>query len=229
MRLFVDGPWSPRRRDNHERPRLSELTMLRILGILLIALMAITIGALTAYRQLSPAPEPLSATVLPAPTQVPDFSLLDHTGQSIGKEVFQGQWDLVFFGFTHCPDICPWTLQILTSVHARLADDGQEPLPRIVLVSVDPERDTPEHLARYLGSFDDDILGITGDLDEIRRLTTGLGIFFEKTTGGDGDYNVDHSAAVLLIDPRGEFSVLFKPPHDIENLVRDLPRIIGRV
>ena len=137
------------------------------------------------------------------------------------------RWSLVFFGFTYCPDVCPLTLQKLASAQRTLSEDGVEPLPRIVLVSVDPERDTPEQLGAYLEGFRADAIGITGEIDEIRKLTNELGIFFEKRES-DGDYYaVDHSSVVLVIDPEGRFHALFSSPHDTENFVHDLPLLMG--
>jgi protein SCO1/2 len=197
------------------------------LTIFVVAIVAVVAGVWTSYRFVAPPPEPRVATVLPAPVELPEFSLLDHDGRPVGRDVFAGQWDLVFFGFTHCPDVCPMTLQVLANAKRQLADAGQEPLPRIVLVSVDPERDTPASLSQYVDYFGAGNLGITGDLAEIRKLTDGLGIFFSKVPRDDGDYTVDHSAVVLLVNPRGEFHALFGSPHDANNYVHDLPIIMA--
>jgi len=148
-------------------------------------------------------------------------------GVPIDQTVFEGQWDLVFFGFTHCPDICPTTLQVLAAAKAALQETGQSPLPRIVLVSVDPERDTPLVLKQYVDYFGADNLGITGKLDEITKLTTGLGIYFEKQPSDGDNYAVDHSAAVLVINPDGGFEALFSGPHVVDNYVHDLPIVMG--
>ena len=199
----------------------------RSIVIAVVAIIAIALGTWTSFRLASPPPEPRVATVLPAPAGLPEFSLLDHREQPVGREVFAGQWDLVFFGFTHCPDICPLTLQVLASARRQLADAGEEPLPRIVLVSVDPERDTPEVMAKYVAYFGEDNLGITGELAEVRKLTNGLGIFFEKTAAKNGNYSVDHSSVVLLLDPNGAMRALFSAPHDADNFVHDLPLIMA--
>jgi protein SCO1/2 len=185
--------------------------------------LALAAGIFVALRTQAPPPAAASALVLPAPTPLPGFDLVDHRGQAVDASVFAGRWDLVFFGFTHCPDICPTTLQVLSSARAALAEAGQEPLPRIVLVSVDPERDTPEILGPYVEYFGPDTLGITGSLEETRKLTSSLGIFFEKRPSDDGNYLVDHSAAVLLIDPEGRFRALFSGPHQVADYVHDLP------
>ncbi len=167
------------------------------------------------------------ATVLPVTNTVPDFSAVNHAGERIDATALEGEWSLVFFGFTHCPDVCPLTLQLLSEVNDRLAADGAAVVPRIVLVSVDPERDTPEALGNYLGYFGDGHLGITGELDEIRKLTDALGVFFEKTDLGDQGYTVDHSSVVLLMDPQARLRALFSTPHKIEDFVNDLPIVIA--
>ena len=200
----------------------------RNIFIAAVAMIAIAFGTWLSFKVASPPPVPQVATVLPVAGELPEFSLLDHNGDPVGRDVFKGHWDLVFFGFTHCPDICPLTLQVLNSAKNQLAADGFTPLPRIVLVSVDPERDTPESLAQYVAYFGDDNLGITGDLAELLKLTNGLGIFFEKTASDDENYSVDHSAVVLVINPDGQFQALFSAPHEIENFVHDLPIIMSR-
>ena len=198
-------------------------------NLLIAILLGLALAAgivLSLHWQESAPPTPTSALILPEPDALPEFSLRDQRGRPIDRSVFVGQWDLVFFGFTHCPDICPMTLQVLATARATLADQGQAPLPRIVLVSVDPERDTPDVLAQYVDYFGEGNLGITGSLEEITRLTSGLGIYFQKQPSDDDNYVVDHSAAVLLIDPEGRFSALFSGPHEVAAYVRDLPLIM---
>lgn len=195
--------------------------------IVLASLAAITAGAWFSFQLASPPPAPGTATVLPATSELPEFSLLNQSGQMIGRDAFEGQWDLLFFGFTQCPDICPTTLQVLADAQQQLANAGQEPLPRIVLVSVDPERDTPDVIGHYVGHFGIDSLGITGPMEELRKLTNSLGIFFEKSGPDEENYSVAHSAVVLLIDPDGRFHSLFGTPHKAENFVHDLPIIMS--
>jgi protein SCO1/2 len=146
----------------------------------IVAVVAIATGAWLSYQVMTPPAAPQTATLLPAPGDLPDFLLLDHEGNTIGRDVFAGHWSLVFFGFTHCPDICPLTLQVLADARKQLVEAGADELPQIVLVSVDPERDTPELLGQYVSYFGDDNLGITGELTEIRKLTGGLGVYFTR-------------------------------------------------
>ena len=188
---------------------------------------AIAAGLLLALRDSTGQAEPRAATILPAGNTLPDFTLLDQDGATVGRTVFEGQWNVVFFGFTNCPDICPATMTVLGQARRQLEAEGQQPLPRVVLVSVDPERDTPEAMARYVAYFGEDNLGLTGDLAEIRKLTDALGIFFQKAGGEAATYGVDHSTVVLVIDPRGRLKALFSAPHTVADLVHDLPLIMA--
>ena len=194
--------------------------------IALVALAAVALGAWLSGRFAAPPAAPATATVLRPPLELPEFSLLDQDARPIGRELFAGQWDLVFFGFTHCPDICPATLQVLANARSTLAVNGHDPLPRIVLISVDPERDTPDILREYVGYFGDSILGITGELAEIRKLTDGLGVYFQKSGVSRSGYSVDHSAVVMLINPDGRLAALFSAPHSPQNFVQDLPLLM---
>jgi protein SCO1/2 len=195
-----------------------------------ILLFAAIAGAWLSFGLTRPPEQPAVATVLPAPGPLPQFSLLDQDSKPIGPENFEGHWSLMFFGFTHCPDICPATMQILAAVKERLIEHEITP-PTIVLVSVDPERDTPEILGDYVSYFGDDNIGITGDMVELKKLTGGLGIFFERSPidadASTENYSVDHSAVVLVINPRGQFHALFSTPHSTESIANDLRLIMS--
>ena len=178
-------------------------------------------------RLLSPPPLPRTATMLPAATELAEFSLLDQDGAAFTRSSFEGRWNLVFFGFTHCPDVCPLTLQVLAKARAQMLAAGRDELPRIVLVSVDPERDTPAVIGQYVSHFGPDTIGVSGDLSELRKLTDGLGIYFEKSGVDNDNYSVDHSAVVIVVDPDGRFHSLFGAPHQADNFAHDLPIIMS--
>ncbi len=196
-----------------------------IIGVLLGG--ALAAGIFVATTLNVPA-QVTKAFIIPTPDALPEFALVDQSTAEVTADTFRGQWDLVFFGFTNCPDICPTTLQILANAKRELIDSGAESLPRIVLVSVDPARDTPEVLGQYVEYFGEDILAVTGDLAEIVKLTSALGIYFEKSPTEGENYTVNHSAAVLVINPQAEFAALFSAPHVVENYVHDLPIIMGK-
>jgi len=196
--------------------------------IISVGLIAIVTGAWLSWRVMVPPPSLQTATLFPAPAALVEFSLLDQDGNAFSRDSFKGSWNLVFFGFTNCPDVCPTTLQVLATARTRMLTNGVETPPRIVLVSVDPERDTPAIIGAYAAHFGDGIGGVTGSLAETKKLTDGLGIYFGKS-GIDGDnYTVDHSAVVIVVNPAGQFHALFGTPHAAENFAHDMPIIMTR-
>lgn len=170
--------------------------------------------------------QPAFATVWPSPMPLKEFSLVDHEGNEFTKDRFDGKWSVVFFGFTNCPDICPATLQQLAIANKNLQDSGAQ-VPEIVLVSVDPERDTPDVMATYVSHFTGEILGLSGDITELTQLTSSAGVFFEKAELPGGDYAVDHSAAVLVINKDAAIHASFSAPHSVDSFVHDLPILMG--
>jgi protein SCO1 len=129
---------------------------------------------------------------------VPSFELTDHNGQPFSSAALAGQPYAVFFGFTHCPDVCPTTLLEMSNALQRLGADADR--LRVVFVTVDPERDTPEQLQQYLDSFDPRIIGLTGSQQKIAAAAKGWNAFHNKIPEGDGSYTVVHSAYVYLMD-----------------------------
>jgi protein SCO1/2 len=170
--------------------------------------------------------EGVSATVLPEAKALPAFVLEDHLGNKFTNETMKGQWSFVFFGFTHCPDICPSTLAILNQVSEVLIKQTGAELPKIIFISVDPNRDTKEILADYVSYFNPEFIGVTGELQALQDLTQSLGIAF----GIEGDeesevYEVFHSARIMLIDPEVKFKALFSMPHDAGVIASDYIKI----
>ncbi len=151
------------------------------------------------------------------PRNIGDFSLTDHRGEAFTKERFIGKWTLVFFGFTHCPDVCPTTMVFLSELMQALesteADDTQ-----VVMVSVDPARDTVAVLAEYVPYFNPEFIGVTGEFLDVHRFATALNTPFRKAPGQGDDYQVDHSANVVLINPRGDYHGFFKAPLDLAKM-----------
>lgn len=208
------------------------MTKLRQKLIIVLVVFAFTGGTFFMYLALrGNAPESLHATVLPEPMPLPEFSLLDQEGKPFDRSSFTGHWSVVFFGFTNCPDICPATLmQLSVARTTALANDktGKYVFPDIVFISVDPDRDTTDLVADYISIFGPGVTGVTGELDELTRLTRATGIYFQKPEQAGDTYSVDHSAAVLLINPDGNFHAVFGAPHNIDSFVHDLPIITER-
>ncbi|MEL7185063.1 MAG: SCO family protein [Pseudomonadota bacterium] len=187
---------------------------------------ALAAGIFLALKQSAPQ-QLRSAFVLPAPEVLPDFALLDQAGEAFTPDSLSGQWDVVFFGFTSCPDICPVTLQKLTLARRQMQEAGIGELPRIVLVSVDPEHDTPDIIGKYVNYFGDGNVGVTGTLEETRKLAKSLYVYFEKVALEDGGYTVDHSPAVLVIDPDGRYHSGFGSSMTAEDYAYDLSILMG--
>jgi protein SCO1/2 len=156
------------------------------------------------------------AIVFDQPRRFSDFSLLDANGQAFTRTQLEGKWSLVFFGFTQCPDICPTTLMdlqhLLAALPAEIAANTQ-----VILVSLDPARDTPEVLKSYVEIFNKDFLGVTGEFLTIRRFANEANVAFAKVVQGN-DYTVDHSGNIVLINPRGDYHGFFKPPFTLEKI-----------
>ena len=202
---------------------------IRIL-LLTLGFVALVAGVLVfVYQQREATPVITTATVYPSPHAIADFDLVDADGNPVGREFFEGEWDLVFFGFTHCPDICPVTLQILSAARRQIQEDGHEPLPRIVLVSVDPERDTPEKLKTYISYFGDGVAGLTGTVGGLREFAFDVSVFFQKgaTDEETGFYNVDHSSVVLLVDPDAQVRGLYSAPQRADLIAADYAGILA--
>ena len=150
------------------------------------------------------------------PRMVTDFVMTDHAGNPVGLDTLQGQWSLLFFGFTTCPDICPTTLSVLAEVV-----EGLENPPRVIMVSVDPERDTAEKLGEYVPAFHPSFSGYSGSFEETVKLAQQLNVAFGKVPGIDPDtYLVQHSASLVLMNPEGKYAGFIKAPHNAQTITR---------
>lgn len=166
----------------------------------LIAALVVVLGVVGAwlgyeiYRETaSPSGEPYG---------VP-FNLVDQNGDPITEQAFLGHPTVLFFGFTHCPEVCPTTLYELSSWFNELGDEGSD--IKAYFVSIDPERDTPELLGGYLSNVTDRVIGITGDPEKVREMARGFNIYFKRIETEDGDYTMDHTASIILLDSQGHF------------------------
>ena len=146
-----------------------------------------------------------------------EFELLDHRGKPFSRAQLLGRWTLVFFGFTHCPDICPTTMVELADLKLQLVNTEAE-ATQVVMVSVDPARDTPERLSEYVPYFHPDFLGVTGDFAAILSFAQRLNAPFRKLSEPNGDYQMEHSANVVLMNPRGDYHGFFRAPLDIPKM-----------
>jgi protein SCO1/2 len=191
-----------------------------LLPLLSVGLTALIIGG-WASLQLSKEPviETRAITVLQSPRVLPEFQMLDKNGESVGREVFSGNWSLVFMGFTSCGHICPTKMAEMRMIQTQL----QAPL-NIVFVSVDPGRDTPEVIKQYVESFDQSFSGMTGSAETIETFASALGAPYFVDPAPER-YIVDHSSAFFLIGPDASLVGTITPPLDIAVIVADLKQL----
>ncbi|KJS09365.1 MAG: electron transporter SenC [Gammaproteobacteria bacterium BRH_c0] len=153
------------------------------------------------------------AMLLEKPRRFSDFQLVTHSGEAFTKSSLEGKWTLIFFGFSHCPDICPTTLATLNRLVAALKDGEQKDI-QVVMLTVDPERDTPEKLAQYVPYFNKDFIGVTGNQYQILNVATQLSVVYTKAPLKGDDYTMDHSSNVVIINPKGDYHGFFRPPFE---------------
>jgi protein SCO1/2 len=197
----------------------------------LIALVALVLGltvnkVLNGQRQADPT-RLLDAGIvlLPQPRTVPAISLTDQDGKPIAMNELKDKWSLLFFGYTFCPDICPTTLAQMRELKGLLPEAARDRV-RIVMVSVDPNRDTPQQLKQYLGYFDPAFLGATGELASIQKLANAVSIPFIPADTSKENYTVDHSGNLVVIGPDGTQRGFIRAPLNNQKLKDQLPVLV---
>jgi protein SCO1/2 len=194
-----------------------------------IAIVAVAAGILSARWLLQHQAGAQSAlatgTLLSPPRPLPPLALVDQDNRPFGTDRLRGGWSLLFFGFTSCPDVCPVTMSALAQTNKLLAALPERLRPRVVMISVDPERDTPERLAAYVKAFDPTFVGATGDKPAIDELAQRMGVLVATRPLDDDNYTVDHTTSVFLIDPDGALRALFSAPHTPKLIADDYRRI----
>ncbi|MEE4751997.1 SCO family protein [Pseudomonas alliivorans] len=200
---------------------------------ILVAIVALIMG-LTINRVLSgKGPGDQTALIdagvilLPQSRSLPSLSMSDQNGAPVAVDELKGKWTLVFFGYTYCPDICPTTLAQLRDIRTKLPQEAVDNM-RVVLVSVDPDRDTPQQLKQYLGYFDPRYIGLTAPVADIQKLASALSIPFIPADTSKPGYTVDHSGNLALIGPDGRQRGFIRSPLNAQKLVAQLPVLLER-
>ena len=200
----------------------------RILIAIIVAALAMAAGiwAARAVLEHNSVQDELDATRFPEAREIASFSLIDHNNTVFDNSVLKDRWSFIFFGYTHCPDVCPTTLSILNSVAQKLGDLDED--IRFVFLSVDPERDTPEQLAQFVSYFNADFIGVTGTPEGIEQITRQLGVLHIRAQPEEGasGYLVDHSASVFLFDPDGRYHAVFSPPLSADAIAGDFKKML---
>jgi protein SCO1/2 len=190
---------------------------------------AVGLGASRLLGNPSPPTTLVSGLYLPSPRVLPEFNLIDMHGQAFGSKKLLGHWSLLVFGYTNCPDYCPATLTTLSALHKRLRTKTADEMPTVIFMSMDAKRDTPAHLARYVPYFDPDFAAITAsDQASIENVARGLGVNVIVEPGENGNYTVDHSSSIYVVQPDGKLVAILTGPFSLDALQTDIQRILGK-
>ena len=207
------------------------MTRKQITVAIIVAIVALVFG-LTVNRVLSgkghgdpAAMIDAGIILLPQSRTLPDLSLTNQLGEQVQVDELKGKWSLLFFGYTFCPDICPTTLAQLRELKSKMPKEAVDKL-QIVLVSVDPNRDTPEQLKKYLGYFDPQFQGLTGELASIQKLANAVSIPFIPGDTSKENYTVDHSGNLVVIGPDGTQRGFIRAPLNNAKLAVQIPQMV---
>jgi protein SCO1/2 len=196
----------------------------RTLPIWLIIVAALAAGAglwlSQRYFSAPAAPALQNAVLYPVPRPIPEFHLDQVNGQPLDLAYWRGRWNVAYFGYTSCPDVCPTTLATFKQAWKDLGVLKEK--VRFDFISVDPQRDQPEELAKYVAFFSPDFIAATGSDEELTKLTRALGIMYARTTDANGAVQVDHSGSAVIIDPQGRLVGMFRPPFTAAQIAADV-------
>lgn len=201
--------------------------------IAIVAVISIATGFLMFQKSFNLA-QPEHSLFYQTPRTIKPFAMVDHQGEVFANDQFQGKWSWVFFGYTSCPDVCPTTLQELNFVYDDLKAISNN--VQVLLVSVDPQRDTVEKLSQYIAYFNDEFKALTADHSTLFPFARNMGLMYAiSDEKRDDNYLVDHSASIVLVNPNGQIAAIFKPEHELgqlpiisgDNLVSDFAKIVN--
>ncbi len=190
---------------------------------LLVGFVILGTGAFLALA-LQGTPRGVAGTALAGAIGGP-FQLVDQNGETFTDADLKGKWSLVYFGYTHCPDACPTALNDISIALSQLGPKRDAVRP--VFITVDPERDTPESLKEYVTSFDAPILALTGTAEQVAKAAKGYRVYYAKHPEAGGDYSMDHSSVIYVMDPEGRFTASFTHESAPEQISERLKKLIG--
>ncbi|MCE3285316.1 MAG: hypothetical protein K0R70_1572 [Steroidobacteraceae bacterium] len=206
------------------------MTARLMLRLGLFAIVAFVVGLVAAQWLLQPRdvapPVTENATVFLPPRAIPALDLLDEDARPFTADSLRNRWTVVFFGFTHCPDVCPTTLTTMAQMKKQLADLPADEQPQVMLFTVDPERDTPERLKAYVRFFDPGFGAATGTLEGVERAAAAFAVPFAKVPLPQGGYTMDHGAGVFFVAPDGSVHAYSSPPLRPDTLARDYRKVV---
>ena len=203
-------------------------TIVSCLAVMLIAL-SLYVNKMTTKVYLSNEQlKDLGLYLIDPARNLGSFNLIDSNGKEFLPQDFEGKWNVLFFGFTFCPDICPITMSMLSRIEKGLDNEDLDKI-RIFLVTVDPDRDSPDQLKVYLENFSENFIGLTGGLDQIYNFATRVNAPFSPISNSkDPHYTVDHTGSIILINPEGNYAGFFRAPHNQDDIKKAILDIVSR-
>ncbi len=199
--------------------------------ILLVVLCtaAIGIGAWFGLNQNQTSPLEISGFAFPQPKPLSSIDLVSHDNQPVNEESFKDKWTFIYVGYTFCPDACPMTMTVLNQIHGILATKKKSSDVNMMLVSVDPDRDTPEKLAEYVKYFNTSFSAASGTPENIKEFANQVSsVYVLPEDRSDPNYLVDHSSSIILIDPNASVHAIFTPPQTATDLADDFVKLSDR-
>ena len=194
--------------------------------VALVLLVSVILGVVANRHQERRDSSGLEGVLWHTPKALEDFTAVDDHNRPFRLSGLRGKWSFLFFGYTHCPDICPITLAVMNKVHERLDSETVRPRAQTVFISVDPQRDTPGRLRQYLDHFNPDFIGLGGSVEQVAEIAGQVGAaYYTDETDNEQGYLVDHSGSLFLVDPEGRLVAKFSPPHDTQTIISQFNRV----
>lgn len=203
------------------------ITVIALVGVVLALFVGVMLRTILAEPDLKAELEARSALYFDPPRAVPVVDLVNHHGESFNTGDFGSQWQLINFGYTYCPDICPTNMMDMAKAREQLVADGLADRVQMWMITVDPARDTPEKLADYVPFFDDSFIGLTGEEASLQPLAQQLNtVFYAENSGDEEVYTVAHSDNMAILNPQGQYVALLRPPHRPKQIAEVLTLLI---
>ena len=200
-------------------------------NIIFILLVLFSITGIFTYFQSLPSllekkPSLITGKILVRPMEIDNFELIDQNNEAFNKKSLEGGWTVLFFGYTNCPDVCPTTIYKLAEIKNGIKEDLPSANFNTVLVTLDPDRDSPERLDEYIGYFDETMLGVTGTYENIQSFTSSLSVFYQRINKEEG-YDFNHTASIFVFDKDGSLFATMSPANTVEEIESDFFTILN--
>jgi protein SCO1/2 len=200
-------------------------------NIIFILLVLFSITGIFTYFQSLPSllekkPSLITGKILVRPMEIDNFELTDQNNEVFNKKSLEGGWTVLFFGYTNCPDVCPTTIYKLAEIKNGIKEDLPSANFNTVLVTLDPDRDSPERLDEYIGYFDETMLGVTGTYENIQSFTSSLSVFYQRINKEEG-YDFNHTASIFVFDKDGSLFATMSPANTVGELESDFFKILN--